>query len=160
MADPNDPTVSMLVDGQRTRGFELGANGSLTRAWSLLGAYAYQDGEITRSLSANAAAGASLANLPKHSFSLWNRYDVTRIVGLGLGVIYNDTIFTSTDNTVVLPDYVRADAAAYLRLSPRFNLQLNVENLFNKRYYVFAHSNNNITPGSPRAFRIGLTTRM
>ena len=160
VADPNDPTVSMLVDGQRTRGFELGANGSLTRAWSLLGAYAYQDGEITRSLSANAAEGASLANLPKHSFSLWNRYDLTRIVGLGLGVIYNDTIFTSTDNTVVLPDYVRADAAAYFRLSSRFNLQLNVENLFNKRYYVFAHNNNNITPGSPRAFRIGLTTRM
>ena len=160
VADPTDPTVSILVDGQRTRGFELGANGSLTPAWSLLGAYAYQDGEITRSLSTSAAAGAALANLPTHSFSLWNRYDLTRIVGLGLGVIYNDTIFTSTDNTVVLPDYVRADAAAYLRLSSRFNLQLNVENLFNKRYYAFAHNNNNITPGSPRAFRIGLTTRM
>ena len=160
VADPNDPTVSILVDGQRTRGFELGASGSLTRAWSLLGAYAYQNGEITRSLSANAPAGAALANLPKHSFSLWNRYDLTRLVGVGLGVVYRDDIFTSTDNTVVLPDYVRADAAAYVRLTSRFALQLNVENVFNRRYYVFAHNNNNITPGSQRAFRVGLTARM
>lgn len=36
-------------------------------------------------------------------------------------------------------------------------MQLNVENLLDKQYYATAHSDNNITPGSPRAVRLGLT---
>jgi catecholate siderophore receptor len=36
---------------------------------------------------------------------------------------------------------------------------VNVENLLDTAYYVNAHSNTNITPGSPRAVRFALTTR-
>jgi catecholate siderophore receptor len=157
--DPNDPTLSILVDGQRTRGVELGLGGNITSRWNVLGAYAYQNGKITRSLSATAAAGAILPNLPENTFSLWNRYDVTRALGVGLGLIYADDIFTSTDNTVKLPSYFRADAAAFWTFTRNLGVQLNVENLFGEDYYAFAHNNTNITPGSPRAFRVGLTTR-
>jgi catecholate siderophore receptor len=125
----------------------------------VLGAYAYQDGKITRSLSATAPEGALLANLPKNSFSLWNRYDVTRAIGMGVGLIYRSDIFTATDNTVVLPAYFRADAAAFWTLTRQVAMQVNVENLFGEDYYLYANGNNNITPGSPRAFRVGLTTR-
>jgi catecholate siderophore receptor len=159
VADPNDPALSILVDGQRTRGIELGLSGHITDNWSVVGAYAYQNGEITRSLSATAPAGAVLANLPKNSLSLWNRYDVMRALGVGVGLIYAGDMFTSTDNTVVLPGYFRTDAAAYWTFNRNLSAQLNVENLFGETYYAFAHSNNNITPGSPRAFRVGLTTR-
>jgi catecholate siderophore receptor len=151
--------VSHLVDGQRTRGVEIGFTGSVTSRWSVLGAYAYQNGRITESLSASALAGATLANLPENSLSLWNRYNLTRAIGVGMGLIYRSDIFTATDNAVVLPSYFRADAAAYWTFNSRFGAQLNVENLFGEDYYLFAHSNNNITPGSPRAFRVGLTTR-
>jgi outer membrane receptor for monomeric catechols len=48
----HDPTVSILVDAQRTKGLELGLNGSITSGWSMAGGYAYQDGEITRSIHA------------------------------------------------------------------------------------------------------------
>ena len=157
--DPINPAVSVLVDGQRTRGVELGLSGNLTSRWSALGAYSYQDGLITRSLSATAPAGATLANLPKNSFSLWNRYNVTRAVGVGLGLIYRSDVFTATDNTVVLPAYFRADAAAFWTLNARLGVQLNVENLLGEDYYAYANGNNNITPGSPRAVRLGLTTR-
>ena len=158
ITDPNNPGVSILVDGQRTRGIELSLSGNVTPQWSMLGAYAYQDGEITQSLSATAPEGAVLANLPKNSFSLWNRYDVTRAVGVGLGLIYRSDIFTATDNTVVLPSHFRADAAAFWTLTRQVGLQLNVENLFGEDYYLYANGNNNITPGSPRALRLGLTT--
>jgi catecholate siderophore receptor len=159
VTDPNNPGVSLLVDGQRTRGLELGLSGNVTPQWSVLGAYAYQDGKITRSLSATAPEGAILANLPKNSFSLWNRYDVTRAIGMGLGLIYRSDIFTATDNTVVLPAYFRADAAGFWTLTRQVAVQVNVENLFGEDYYLYANGNNNITPGSPRAFRLGLTTR-
>jgi catecholate siderophore receptor len=159
VADPDDPTVSHLVDGQRTRGVEIGVDGEVTERWRILGAYAYQDGEITQSLSATALAGSTLANLPKNSFSLWNRFRATPRLGMGLGLIYRSDIFAATDNSVVLPSYFRVDGAVYFDLTSRFGMQVNLENLFDEDYYLFAHNNNNITPGSPRALRVGVTTR-
>ena len=157
--DPTDPSRSILVDGQRTKGIELGLGGSLTSAWSVMGGYAWQDGEITRSLSPTAQAGATLAQLPKNSFSLWNRYDFSPKWGAGLGVIYRSSVYTSTDNTVLMPGFTRVDAAVFFKLNAKLRAQVNVENLFDADYYSYAHSNNNITPGSPRAVRFGITSR-
>ena len=36
--------------------------------------------------------------------------------------------------------------------------QLNVENIFDKKYYPTVDGNNNISPGSPRAVRLTLLT--
>jgi catecholate siderophore receptor len=157
--DPNNPAASILVDAQRTKGLEVGLNGYVTRAWSVAGGYAYQDGEITRSISAAAQAGASLAQLPKHSISLWNKYDFTPRLAAGLGIIYRGDVYTSTDNLVLLPNWTRVDAAVYYNLTSMLRAQVNLENLFNEDYYPNAHSNTNITPGSPRAVRVALTTR-
>jgi catecholate siderophore receptor len=159
IADPADPTRSLLVDAQRTKGLELELNGSITRAWSLVGGYAYQDGEITRSISATAQAGATLGQLPKHSFSLWNKCAFTPRLAAGLGLVHRGDAFVATDNTVVLPAWTRVDAAVFYQLRPAVRLQINVENLFDETYFPNAHTNTNITPGSPRALRVALTTR-
>ena len=157
--DPNDPALSILVDAQRTEGFELGLNGHVTRAWSIAGGYAYQDGVITRSISATAQAGAVLAQLPRNSVSLWNKYDITPRVAAAVGLLYRGDAFAATDNTVVLPGWTRLDVAAYYSPLAKVRLQVNVENLLDREYHATAHSNNNITPGSPRAVRFALTTR-
>jgi catecholate siderophore receptor len=68
-------------------------------------------------------------------------------------------MFAAIDDTVRLPGYTRADAAVFISLTERIRLQANVENLFDKKYYINADGNNNISPGSPRAVRIGLTAR-
>lgn len=159
VADPNDPTRSLLVDGQRTQGLEIGVDGRVTEAWQLTAAYALQDGELTSTLSSAARQGAELAQLPRHTLSMWNRYDVTRAWAVALGLIYRDAMFASTDNTVSLPDFVRIDAAAYWTISPRLRVQVNVENLLDTAYYATAHSNVNITPGAPATVRATLTTR-
>jgi catecholate siderophore receptor len=155
--DPADPTRSLLVDGQRTKGIELSVAGNLTPAWTVLGAYAYQEGEITRSLSPTAQAGATLAQLPANTLSLWNRYDFSPRAGAGLGLVHRGEVFTSTDNTVTLPAFTRLDAAVFVAITSRLRAQLNVENVLDTDYYAHAHSNNNITPGSPRAFRVGVS---
>jgi catecholate siderophore receptor len=157
--DPYDTTRSLLVKGQQTSGFELGLSGSVTRGWRTIAAYAYQDGTITQTLSASARAGAKLAQVPAHSFSIWNRYDVSRRWGAGLGIIRSTDRFTSTDNTVVLPAFTRVDGAVFANLTRALQAQMNVENVFDTRYYAFSNGNNNITPGSPRAVRLSLTTR-
>ena len=159
VTDPLDPTLLILVDAQRTSGIELGVSGNLTRAWSVAGGYAYQDGKITRSISATAQAGAVLAQLPKHSFSLWNKYEFSPAWSAGLGLVSRGDVFTSSDNTVVLAQFLRVDAAVYYALNRHLRAQINVENLFDRDYYAFAHSNTNITPGSPRAMRVSLVTK-
>lgn len=153
IADPTDSTKTILVDGQRAKGVELSVTGKITPEWSIMGGYAYQDAKITKTQSATVLAGATLAQVPKHSASLWNRYDLNNTWGFGLGVVYRGEIYPSTDNTVVLPAFTRVDAAAFYNLNSQVRLQLNVENLADKAYYASANSNNNITPGSPRALR-------
>ena len=150
--DPNDPTVSVLVDGQRTEGLELGVSGQISESWSIQGGYAYQDGHLTER-----AGGTTLAQLPKHVASLWNRYDFTPAWGVGLGVVYQTEMFAASDNLVELPEFTRVDAGVFYTPNERLRMQLNVENLLDERYYPNAHNNNNITPGSPPAIRASVT---
>jgi catecholate siderophore receptor len=49
--------------------------------------------------------------------------------------------------------------AGFFNLTATIRAQVNIENLFDESYYLYAHSNTNITPGSPRAVRFALTTR-
>jgi catecholate siderophore receptor len=162
--DPNNPAQSILVDGQRTRGVELGLAGRITEAWSIAGGYAYQDAEITETQSAAVVDGARVGQVPENTFSLWNRYDFTPNWGVGLGVIYSDEQFVAIENVltpasnVTLADYTRVDAALYWTVTPRLRLQANVENLLDEEYFPNAHNNNNITPGSPLAARVSVVT--
>ena len=151
VVDPADSTRSILVDGQTAKGVEVGIAGRITEAWQLMGGYAYQTGELTATQSATATAGKHLAQLSRHSASLWNRYDVNATFGVGLGIIHRGAIFANIDNALTLPAFTRFDAALYWRLNPSMQLQLNIENLGNKRYFASAHSNNNISPGAPRS---------
>lgn len=157
--DPRDPTLSVLADGQRTEGVELDFSGSITRKWSVIGAYAWQEGELTRTVSSSLRAGARLAQLPRHSFSIWTRYDIARRYGAGIGVVRRGDVFASTDNTVVLPAFTRLDGALFFAFDEHVGAQVNVENLLDGGYFLFSHGNNNITPGSPRALKVSLTTR-
>jgi catecholate siderophore receptor len=159
ITDPLDVTKTILVDGQRSKGLELGLSGNITPAWSIMGGYAYQDAKITQTQSASVKAGATLAQVPRHSASVWNRYNFTPAWGVGLGVVYRSEIFPSTDNTVVLSGFTRVDAALYYMVNKNVNLQVNVENVFDKSYYASANSNNNITPGAPIGLRVGLNAK-
>jgi catecholate siderophore receptor len=94
--------------------------------------------------------------VPRHTLSLWNLYQVHRLVGAGLGVVYRTDMYAAIDNTVVLPGYTDFDAAIYVSLRPRMRLQANLENVFDTRYFVNADNNTNISPGSPRALRVAL----
>lgn len=156
--DPNDPTRIVQTGSSRTNGFEIGVNGNLTRAWQVAGGYAYQDAYVT-SATAAALAGAQIAQVPHHTFSLWNRYQFMPRLGAGLGITNRSDMFAAIDNAVVLPGYTRADAAVFYSVTERVRLQVNVENVLNTKYYLNADNNNNISPGSPRAVRAGLIAR-
>jgi catecholate siderophore receptor len=153
--DPADNTRTILIDGQETKGIELSVSGNITDKWSIFGGYAYQDGEITKQQGAGATAilaGTALAQTPDHTFSLWNRYNINDTWGVALGVITRSDMYAqlpSSSVSTILPGYTRFDAAVYGKFSEKLRLQVNLENLTNKEYALYAHNNNNITPGSP-----------
>jgi catecholate siderophore receptor len=157
-SDPNDPTRIVQTGSQRTNGLELGWNGEVTRAWSIAGGYAWQNAFVT-SPTVSARMGAYVPQVPRQTFSLWNHYRIGPRVGIGLGILNRTDMFAAIDNTVVLPAYVRLDGAVFYSLTERIRLQANFENLLDRRYTLNADGNNNISPGSPLAGRVGVTAR-
>lgn len=156
--DPNNPLAIIQTGSQRTNGFEIGVNGNITNDWRVVGGYAYQDAYIS-SATAAAALGANVAQVPHNTFSLWNNYRFMARLSAGLGLIYRGDMFAAIDNTVVLPGYFRADAAVYYNFNENWRLQGNLENIFDRTYYINADGNNNISPGRPRGARVALTAR-
>jgi catecholate siderophore receptor len=155
---PTDPTIILQTGSQRSNGFELNLNGAITRRWSIAGGYAFQDAFISSSTTA-APEGQKVAQVPRHSFSIWNRYQLLKRLGLGAGIVRQSDVFASIDNTVVLPAYTRVDGAVFYTFNEKFRLQANIENLFDTRYYQNADNNTNISPGSSRAAKVALVAR-
>jgi catecholate siderophore receptor len=157
--DPNDPTRIVQTGSQRTNGFELGITGRLTSAWRIAGGYAYQDAFVTRATAA-ARAGAAVAQVPHHTLSLWNHYQVRPRLGAAVGLLYRTEMFATIDNSVALPAlprYTRVDVAAFYALTKDLRLQANLENALDEKYWINADSNTNLSPGFGRILRVGLT---
>jgi catecholate siderophore receptor len=163
ITDPSSPTNTIIVDGQVTKGFELGVAGKLFDSYSMYGGYTYQDAEITKNQGtgdAQITSGTPLGHVPKHTFSLWNKYEMNETWSAALGVISKSDMFAATPTTstaVKLPGYARLDAAIYANINKQTKLQLNIENLLDKTYYQSAHNNNNIMYGYPLTARATLT---
>jgi catecholate siderophore receptor len=151
--DENDLIV--LTGAQRSRGIELGLERSVSDRWQISAGYALQKAKITETTTA-APEGRQVPLVPRHSFSLWNRYDVSKTLGLGLGIIARSKSYASISNAVKLPGYARVDGAVYYRLTSGVEAQVNVENLLGADYFPTAHNDNNIGPGAPRTVRATL----
>jgi catecholate siderophore receptor len=157
-SDPLDPTRTVLTGMQRSRGLELGLERSVTSRWLMSAGYALQKAKITET-TVSAPAGREVPLVPRHSFSLWNRYEVTNALGVGLGVIARSKSYASISNNVRLPGYARIDAAAFYRLPHGLEAQLNVENILGAHYFPTASNDNNIAPGAPRTVKLSLGYR-
>jgi catecholate siderophore receptor len=154
IADGNNPGFFFPSGSTLTRGFEASLAGYVTDAWQSSLAYAYTDAKITSATSATVVAGNRVQLVPYNQFAWWNKYQINPMWGVGVGVIYFGDSFTSSDDTVRLPGFVRFDTAFYLKINETWRAQLNVENIFNKGYWASADGNNNISPGQSRTFRV------
>ncbi|CAM8337222.1 Fiu Outer membrane receptor for monomeric catechols [Candidatus Methylopumilus planktonicus] len=162
ITDPSNSSNTIIVDGQVTKGFELGVAGKLFDSYSMYGGYTYQDAEITKNQGGSTpiASGATLGHVPKHTFSLWNKYEINETWSAALGVVSRSDMYAATPTTttaVNLPGYTRLDAAIYANINKQTKLQLNIENLLDKTYYQSAHNNNNIMYGYPLTARATVT---
>ncbi|MEL6707249.1 MAG: TonB-dependent siderophore receptor [Pseudomonadota bacterium] len=152
----NDPATLDIIDST-IRGFEVQLNGSITYFWTIQAGYSYLDGEQVDAFGNG--TGLSLRELPENMVSLWNSFQATDTVGLGIGFTHQGSSFINNGNTAILPDYTRFDAAAWWDVSDNFRVQLNLENLTDTTYFPNSHATHQATVGQPFNARLALTGR-
>lgn len=151
----SDPATLDVIDSQ-IQGFELQLSGQVTDFWSVSAGYSYLDGEQVDRLG---PTGLRPRELPENTFSMWNAFQVTDRLGLGLGLTYQDESFIDNGNSAVLPSYTRIDAAAFYEVSDRLRLQVNIENLTDELYFPNAHATHQASVGAPFNARFGISGR-
>ncbi len=149
--DPNNPLALLNLGEQRTDGAELNVQGSLARHWQIYGGYAWLDGRIVSSTTLSngvSLEGRRPAITPLHSASLWTTYSFGNGLGFGGGLVARASGFAATDNLAKLPSFSRVDASLFYRRA-RYELQANVQNIGNIRYFDAAQSDYQIYPAAP-----------
>ena len=155
-SDPADPEKSLII-GTKTIGVELQLSGYISDDWQINAGYTQLDAKETGRVVNDTINNRLLDQIPDTMFTLWNRYRLNEAWALGLGIIYQAEQYTSLNNSVTLPDFIRVDAAVYYTLSENTKLQFNIENVFDEEYYPAAHNDHNISTGGPINARVGLT---
>jgi catecholate siderophore receptor len=150
--------ITVLTGSQRSSGLEIGLTGRIVPALQTTFGYAYTKAEISDTTAA-APAGRKIGQVPRHQISLWNRYDVSDRLGLGLGIYHQAKSFTTISNVTELPAYTRIDAAVFFKLVEGVEAQINVENLTDATYFPVAHNDANISTGAPINARFTLKAR-
>ncbi|EEG09214.1 TonB-dependent receptor [Pseudogulbenkiania ferrooxidans] len=158
-ADPSDSNKALSVGEQRVRGLELAVAGALTPLWDVIAGYAYLDGEITQSTEKTKIGtpfqGNKPALTPRHSANLFVKRKLPGGFNVNAGLRYEGERYASPDNLVKLPGYTRFDlGTGYSGKSLEVNFTL--KNVFDKKYYISAHSgaNDYNMPGAPRTAEV------
>jgi iron complex outermembrane receptor protein len=149
-SDPANPNFSIQTGEQRSRGIEFDIAGEILPGWKIAGGYAYTDARITEDTTF--AVGNRLNNAPRHAFSLWTTYEVQtgslKGLGGGLGLFYVGQREGDLGNTFQIPSYVRTDLSLFYRRE-NFRIGLNIENLFDVRYFEASESDLRVFYGAP-----------
>ncbi len=140
--DPDWPCVGnacyYISGGQvRSRGVELEASGRVSRQWTLSAGYTYN---TSKYLTDAVAGGQPFASFtPKHMFRLWSQYTPGLWQGrlsVGAGLRMQSSFSTvSGAATLWQGGYTLVDARLGWRVNKHLNAALNVNNLFDRRYY-------------------------
>lgn len=147
--DPDGATTQVLDGEQRVNGLELTYTGKITRNWKVYGGYTYMESEVVKTTKAE-DEGNHMPSTPRNNFTLWSTYDlIPERLTIGAGATFVDSQFGNVANSVEIPSYWRYDAMASYKLTKNVDLQLNVQNLTDKRYFdqVFQTHYAHVAPG-------------
>lgn len=139
----------------RVDGIELGINGNVTDKWAISAGYTYLDSEIVDDGTAT-NDGNQVQNVPENSATLWTTYQVMPQLTLGAGAVAMDKVYGNATNTKFVPGYVRYDAMARYQVNSNVDLQLNVNNLSDTRYFTKAYSSHYATEAEGISGVLGL----
>jgi catecholate siderophore receptor len=140
--------IVRLAGKRRVDGVELSVNGRISPNWDIYSAMAYMDGEIVTG-AAN-VQGKTPLGVPEFSGSIWTVYRLGGGWEIGGGPYASSSWWLNDANTGKAPSYVRWDAMlGYVQ--KKYDIRLNVLNVFDEVYYVGGYNNNpnRVIPGQP-----------
>ncbi len=157
--DPSNPLLQILAGKQTSRGVEFDLAGTITTGWKVIASYAYTDAVVKR--DTNFPVGDTLSNVPHHHASAWSTYEFQSLPGFGMGagMYYVGRREANLPNTYKLPGYVRTDATLFYQYGA-WRTQLNVLNVFDRRYYTGGSAgvfNYTLDPGRPLSAQLAVT---
>ena len=147
----NGAVDELMTEGgtERNKGLEIDVMGRILPNWFVTVGYAYNDSKVTDQKRGTYRKD----NAPKHTFNLWTRFDVKegffKNLGLGAGLNYSAEKISWQEPDLVLPDYTIVDAAVYYKIKD-MQLSFNINNIFNKTYWLGAFNYPRLFPGTPR----------
>ncbi|WP_414550670.1 TonB-dependent siderophore receptor [Anabaena sp. CCY 0017] len=149
--DLANPDFLLPIGEQRNQGIELNVAGEISPGWNVIASYSYIDAEITK--DNDGLAGNRPPNVPFNTASLWTTYELQQGdlqgLGFGLGLFYVGDRQGDSSNTYIIPSYLRTDAAIYYQRD-NWRAGINIQNLFNQRYFQGANFGRvAIEPGAP-----------
>ncbi|MFW9606675.1 MAG: TonB-dependent receptor [Pseudomonas sp.] len=128
---------TQLAGEQRVQGLELGITGKLTDQWNLYANYTFLDSETLKAANTDAGKariGQALANTPPRSLNLWSTYQLPAGWNLGYGARYTSERNVASSGTAKLEAYWLHNAMVGYKINEHLNMQLNLNNLFDKTY--------------------------
>lgn len=141
---------------ERSRGVELDLAGRLTDALSLIANYAYNDAETVENAADPSEVGEPLGNIPAHVSRVWAAYDISggRLSGLGFGLgVRAQSEQRIQFDDLLLDGYAVVDLGAWYAFpvgaGRRLRVQVNVDNLLDKEYYLRGSDRSIVHPGAP-----------
>jgi catecholate siderophore receptor len=161
--DPNNSLLNVLSGTQQVDGVEGELSGRAADRWQLMASYAFMDSALVKSAAFPAAVGSQLANVPRHTFSLWSTVDLPYRLQIGGGGQYVGLRTASTTAPLdpvtglvkALPGYWVGNAMVRRRVGPHLDAQLNVNNVADAYYFDQIHPAH-IVPGPGRSALLGL----
>ncbi|MCJ2184420.1 catecholate siderophore receptor Fiu [Novosphingobium sp. 1949] len=155
----DDGTYSQ-IGKKRVTGLELTATGQITPDWNVIGSYTHQKTRITTGESAAQDGSSSLPYAPEDAASLWTTYRTPVGLTVGGGVSYTGTVKRKAKLATTpgeIPSYWLANAMATYRFNAAADVQLNVFNIFNKKYMTsLNYLGYRYQPGLERSARVTL----
>src|SRR5262249_48516285 len=145
--DPTNSLLNVLAGKQRVQGFQFELNGQLTKNWQGQASYAYLDATLRSSNYYPAAVGARLANVPAHTLTFWQTYQLPAYFRIGAGGSFVGARTASatapfdpiTGLVKQAPGYWVFNAMVERPITEHATLHANVYNLAHRYYYDQLH---------------------
>jgi iron complex outermembrane receptor protein len=151
---------SVAAGEARSQGLDLQFSGQLTDALRVIGAYAYIDAEVTKG-DAALPKGSDLLGIARNSGSLMGVYEfqdgALRGSDVGAAVNYVGERSGQAGSDFTLDAYSTVDLLAHYKASEQVTVGLNLNNLFDRKYYERSYNSAWVLPGEPRNFSVSLT---
>lgn len=162
VSDPFNPILQITSGKQESRGYEFEVAGEVLPGLKTIAAYTILDyAKIVVGYNGGVGddSGHRMYNAPHNYGSLWNTYEFQDATFKGLkiggGVLGSGQSQGSNDNSFQLPGYVTMNLMTSYGMKvagQKVTLQLNADNLLDKRYYIGTNTGSMTGFGAPRMF--------